>query len=1025
MPKPTLVTRLEQQLGFELKHIDGVEAYMQKKYPPSYLQLMTPAEEMVGSVHSRTAFTEGEKLVGLNLFGCEVKDKELAFFRDPSFQDKLKHLMAINLVKTQITQFTLAKSMPELVFVTLNENEQLERVKCEAGLGKLARLEISETSIKRFQIPKGYDRLYYLDLSDNKKLERFQFAEGGCAFLQVLLIRGTALTSFTLPEGFPELVHLFLNDNQLEEVHIRSQLPKLSCLQLRNNSLKQVDENILKLAPKLDSWFMGDNELPEELSFQMAEMKDQDHLPIIKEYFEQRKSGIEKNNEVKVLLIGNGKAGKSAIVNRIVNDNFDEEWDTTHGVSLLPKDLGPYRLNFWDFGGQDIYHATHRLFMQKNAVYILAWSQGTEKSVTPSGIYITRPDGSVTEKMYPNKDLRYWLEYAHHLGEDSPMHVVQTKVGMPGNTIEEKPDLEAEYQDTFQPKISFHHVESSDDDPFDNGYDQLLKSLEHSVGHIKQGDSDDIAKSLYDIRKYLRDQQEAGVKTLPLKTYLEKAEELGVLSPQKMLETWLFKSGVVYYQPGRFNDEIILDQGWAIKAIYTLFDRKKGIPYQLEASKGIFNGAFVQDIWREEGFPDQDTHELFISFMKSCDLCFEVEKQEKRVDFRERVFMIPQLLENERPSAIDDFWEGRQALYYSFTDRFIHEGVIHSFVSKTAYLAKLREIWKLGIQIKDGTQYAQIEAGKNEIRIRLTPNAEPLLFRIRELLRDLQGGKGQESISRDGKTFEPLETFMPSEEGEQPSLRSLLSRKQQLDKSSSVPPTADPSPAFTKGESLKIESPQDEAFLEEKISELLGKHIRAGHVDDASFEKHGILFLAANPHDTDLVQTRKELDLAIGKLGRGGKDNLYHFEKPIFAATILELILALKCKPRVLHFSGHGLEEGIILHSETEQAEPLPISAVPRVFKNLKGVTEIVILNACYSQAQAKAISELGFYVIGTNYAVKDDAAISFTSGFYSALGQGESFEDCYNDALAVVMTRHPSQAHIFEAWHNGQQLNW
>ena len=60
----------------------------------------------------------------------------------------------------------------------------------------------------------------------------------------------------------------------------------------------------------------------------------------------------------------------------------------------------------------------------------------------------------------------------------------------------------------------------------------------------------------------------------------------------EMLETWLFKSGVVYYRPGKFNNTIILDQGWAIEAIYTLFNRSKGIPFQIEAQKGIFSGAF-------------------------------------------------------------------------------------------------------------------------------------------------------------------------------------------------------------------------------------------------------------------------------------------------------------------------------------------------------------------------------------------------------------------------------------------------
>ena len=136
----------------------------------------------------------------------------------------------------------------------------------------------------------------------------------------------------------------------------------------------------------------------------------------------------QPNDECKVLLIGNGKAGKSAIVNRLVNNDFDPEWNSTHGISLFRKRLADYMINYWDFGGQDLYHATHRLFMQKNAVYILAWSLETEKDYTPHKIEIEKD--VFVERRYKNYSLRYWLEYAKYLGKDSPMNVVQTKTGI-------------------------------------------------------------------------------------------------------------------------------------------------------------------------------------------------------------------------------------------------------------------------------------------------------------------------------------------------------------------------------------------------------------------------------------------------------------------------------------------------------------------------------------------------------------------------------------------------------------------
>ena len=33
----------------------------------------------------------------------------------------------------------------------------------------------------------------------------------------------------------------------------------------------------------------------------------------------------------------------------------------------------------WDFGGQDIYHGTHALFMRDNAIFALIWAKDFER----------------------------------------------------------------------------------------------------------------------------------------------------------------------------------------------------------------------------------------------------------------------------------------------------------------------------------------------------------------------------------------------------------------------------------------------------------------------------------------------------------------------------------------------------------------------------------------------------------------------------------------------------------------------
>ena len=54
-------------------------------------------------------------------------------------------------------------------------------------------------------------------------------------------------------------------------------------------------------------------------------------------------------------------------------------------------------------------------------------------------------------------------------------------------------------------------------------------------------------------------------------------EEVGGISDKEALLDFLHRNGVVFYRPGLFGDRIVLDQNWALEAIYALFERKKGL----------------------------------------------------------------------------------------------------------------------------------------------------------------------------------------------------------------------------------------------------------------------------------------------------------------------------------------------------------------------------------------------------------------------------------------------------------------
>jgi hypothetical protein len=55
-------------------------------------------------------------------------------------------------------------------------------------------------------------------------------------------------------------------------------------------------------------------------------------------------------------------------------------------------------------------------------------------------------------------------------------------------------------------------------------------------------------------------------------------DEVSGVSNSDALLGFLHHNGAVFYRPGLFGNRIVLDQNWALEAIYALFDRKKILP---------------------------------------------------------------------------------------------------------------------------------------------------------------------------------------------------------------------------------------------------------------------------------------------------------------------------------------------------------------------------------------------------------------------------------------------------------------
>jgi CHAT domain/Effector-associated domain 9 len=167
-----------------------------------------------------------------------------------------------------------------------------------------------------------------------------------------------------------------------------------------------------------------------------------------------------------------------------------------------------------------------------------------------------------------------------------------------------------------------------------------------------------------------------------------------------------------------------------------------------------------------------------------------------------------------------------------------------------------------------------------------------------------------------------------------------------------------------------------------------------------------ILVLAANPRDTDTLQLDKEIREIDTRLRLSKARDQFNVKQK-WAVRIEDIRQAfLDFEPQIVHFCGHGAgTDGLIVENETRKSQVVPTEAWVKLFQFFEPKIECVLLNACYSEVQAVALSQCVPYVMGMSHAVGDRAAILFTAGFYEALGASRSYEDAYKFGCVALAT--------------------
>lgn len=118
-----------------------------------------------------------------------------------------------------------------------------------------------------------------------------------------------------------------------------------------------------------------------------------------------------------------------------------------------------------------------------------------------------------------------------------------------------------------------------------------------------------------------------------------------------------------------------------------------------------------------------------------------------------------------------------------------------------------------------------------------------------------------------------------------------------------------------------------------------------------------ILFLSADPKNADrlrLDQEAREIREKI-QLSRQREEIKFESRLAVRPEDISQALLDVN--PNFVHFSGHGTRTGQLCVEDVQgKIHPIEPAALASLFKNFSDQLQCVILNACYSEHQAKEI---------------------------------------------------------------------
>ena len=613
-----------------------------------------------------------------DLKGLNTLDLRFNQISDCSFLSDLKGLNTLDLSSNQISDFSFLSDLKGLNTLDLSSN-QISDCSFLSDLKGLNTLDLSDNQISDCSFLSDLKGLNTLDLSSNQISD--------CSFLSDLKGLNT----------------LDLSDNQISDCSFLSDLKGLNTLDLSDNQIQEISKQLAegRLAIVTDGYSSSGyiNLRRNPIEQPPLEIASRGNEAILNYYDQSDTQGQVSLYEAKMLIVGEGESGKTTLAHKIHEPNcpLPHVDDRTRGISIQthhfscrkkdPSDGSNscnFHLNVWDFGGQEIYHATHRFFLSKRSLYVL-----------------------VADNRKDDTDFNYWLNIIEHFAGNSPLIIVLNEKGDIQRNLNQA-DLLSRYPESIKEIVSVNFKTKEESDQ--TKAQQRLKGIHTLIGHIEHCAQnlphigEPVPARWVDVRQAIETDSRNHI-------YREQFDKLcqsqNIIAAEDIdtLLSYFHDLGILLHFADNplLRDRVILKPAWATNAVYRIFDDER-----IKDKVGRFSRQNCAEIWCDSQY--RHMHDVLIELMKNFRLVYEIGTTGELV--------APQLLPPNTPIySWDKTQNSHMQLRY---DAFMPKGIFWQFaVTMYRYIDNHAWVWRNGMVIRRGNTWAEVIEDLNLRRIDL------------------------------------------------------------------------------------------------------------------------------------------------------------------------------------------------------------------------------------------------------------------------------------------------------------------